>query len=431
MTFLRRNGVIVAASTIALAIAARAVGGVTIDRNYLLGDADNANGTPAAGVLVGSTTANGESFDSQGTPGTVTIITLAPNGAPVYADVTGRPQLVGPGLGVVFDGADDFLTGFRLGQPATSVSSIASTQSHPLDPSTTIVGTLDYTNISDLGFQFWVKPSSAGSGLDQSVVLDTNQHGVRITNSGNWSLRYGGADFDSTEVVAFDAWHHLMVVRPYGAAGGARMYVDGNAVAFAPGNYDTTDANYLTLGASTGNLADGVGGNEPGGSEFFAGIIDDLEMFVLGLSPSTQYGAFVLQEDNAFIAGQISGKPLGDVNLDNSVDESDIVRFLEHWQEVKRINGMVLGDLQTRMNGDLNFDGVIDIFDANMLHKGLLAAGFAGGLDFSRLAIDVPEPSAATLCLLATIWVVARGARCARSLLGPQRRRGDRHAWIT
>jgi trimeric autotransporter adhesin len=396
-----------AASTIALAITLPVQGSFTLDRDYRLGEGDNNVGTPMAGQLVGSTTSNGESLDSAGTPGTVTIITLAPNGGPVYTNVTGRPQLIGSGLGVVFDGVDDFLTGFRLGEPATSISSTGSTQNHPADPSTTITGTLDYTSITDRGFQFWVNPSSAGQGRDESLVLDTNQHGVRITATGNWSLRFGATDFDTTAAVGFDSWHHVMVVRPFGSAGGARMYVDGNAVAFAPGDYDTTDANYLTLGASTGDLADGVPGNEPGGGELFAGTIDNLEMFVLGLSSTVQYGAFVLPTDNAFIANRLSGKPLGDVNLDNFTNQTDIDLFSAHWQETKTVNGMVLGDLETRMNGDFNFDGVVDIFDAAVLHQGLLAAGFSSGLDFSRLGRDVvPEPSAAVLCLMAATWLV-------------------------
>ena len=400
----------VAATTVGLALATPASAGYTLDRVYRLGDDDNDNGVPSGGVAVGNTTSTGDTFDSQGTPGTRTLIDLTPNGGPVYASVTGRPQLVGSGLGVAFDGLNDYLTGFRLGLPATSVSSLGSTQNNPNDPTSDLIGTLDYASISNRGFQFWVRPSSIGQGRDQSLVLDSAQHGVRITASNRWSLRYGGSDVESALSVGFDAWHHVMLVRPFGGAGGARMYVDGNIVAFAPGDYDGGDANYLTLGASTGDLADGVSGNEPGSAEFFTGIIDDLDMFVLGLSPTTQYGTFALAADHKYIANRMTGKPLGDVNLDGTTNQTDVNLFVAHWFATKTVNGRVLGDLETRLNGDFNLDGVVDVFDAIVLHKGLLAAGHASGLDFSRLGTaGVPEPSTAGLCLCASAVLTAAG----------------------
>ena len=404
ITLNRSRWIALAASAIAFTVTAPVIAGSTLDRIYRLGDDDNDSGTPLAGQVVGSTTSTGDTFDSQGTAGTTTFIDLTPNGGPVYADVTGRPQLVGSGLGVALDGVDDFLTGFRLGLPATSVSSAGSTQNDPNDPTSDIVGTLDYANISNRGFQFWARPSSSGQGHNQSVVLDTNQHGVRISENDRWSLRYGGVDVESAKDVTFDAWHHVMLVRPFGGAGGARLYVDGNVVAFAAGDYAGGDANYLTLGASTGDLADGVSGIEPGSSEFFAGTIDDLDMFVLGLSPSTQYGAFVLPADNAYIASRLNGKPLGDVNLDGATNQTDINLFMAHWFDTNTVDGRVLGDLETRVNGDFDLNGVVNISDAAVLHHGLLAAGFGGGLDFSRLGTaEAPEPATVGLCIVAAI----------------------------
>lgn len=401
MAPVRRSRPVIYVAAMVLFLAARADAYVTLDRVYRLGDDDNDNGIPSSGVTVGNTTSTGDTFDSEGSPGTGTLVDLTPNGGPVYANVTGRPQLAGSGLGIQFDGVNDFVTGFRLGEPASSVSSTGSTQNNPANPSVDIVGTLDYSNLSDRGFQLWVRPAAAGQGTSQSVVLDTNQHGVSITENNRWALRYGGADTESDLAVTFDAWHHVMVVRPFGAQGGARMYVDGNAVAFDPGGYNAGDATYLTLGASTGDLADGVAGNEPGQDEFFTGTLDDFELFVLGLNAAAPYGRFNLQTDNSFIANTLTGMPLGDVNLDGSTNQTDADVFVDHWSETKTVNGMVLGDLESRSGGDFNFDGVIDIFDAVVLHQGLLAAGVGSGLDFGSLVRgEVPEPPAAILGLL-------------------------------
>ena len=47
----------------------------------------------------------------------------------------------------------------------------------PIEPS--LPGPNNYTNISDRYFQVWVKPNGGSQGTTQSVVMDSNQHGVR------------------------------------------------------------------------------------------------------------------------------------------------------------------------------------------------------------------------------------------------------------
>lgn len=390
-------------------IASSAWAAFTLDRNYRLGDGDNDDGTPTAGAPVGSTTSTGDTFDDAGTPETGTFHDLTPNGAPVYASVSGRPLAGGSALGVAFDGVDDFLTGFRLGLPSSSAAAETSTQIAS-DATTPVIGTLDYSGIANRGFQFWVNPNDAALGDGtQAVVLDGNQHGVLISDTGTWVMRYAGTDFDTGAPVKLDAveggWSHVMLVRPFGAASGVSLYLDGEGVGGAAGGYNGADATYLTLGANTGNLSDLDAGNDPGTGNFFTGVIDDLEMFVLGTSTADriEYGAFNFATDNEFAAAELMGVNPADVNRDGDVDADDVNELLSNWRFTNTINGITVSGLSLRDQGDLNFDGVVDIRDAVILHNGLLAAG-GTGLDFAQLGTAVPEP---TSCLMLGIGLAA------------------------
>ncbi|MGI9429366.1 MAG: PEP-CTERM sorting domain-containing protein [Bythopirellula sp.] len=418
---IRPRGVlsVVAASLLVLLFADPSRAAITPDREYKLGESDTGSGTPMAGVPVGSTTTTGDTFDDEGTPMSTTFIDLTPGGSPVYANVSGRPLAGASTLGVSFDGVDDYLTGYRLGEPETSVSSTLSTQVNELDINNTITGTLDYSGISDRGYQFWVNPTDAslGNGNLQAVVLDSNQHGVEITGTGTWAVQYGGQQFDSGVSVKLDGaadgsggWHHVMLVRPNGAGGGAHLYVDGQGVGAIGGGYNGADANYLTLGASTGNMADADGGNDPGQGDFFSGVIDNLDMFVLGENGAAfDYGTFDFATDNDFAANELIGVNPADVNRSGGVDQTDVAVFAPNFDTVNLVNGVAVPDLDYRDQGDLNFDGTIDLADAFILHGGLMAAGF-GGLDFSVLKSPVPEPSTIAI-LIGAASIVAIGRR--------------------
>ena len=377
-------------------VASTAWGSFTNDREYLLGDDAGELGVAGqpAGVPIDTSLFT---FDSKGVGGTGNFQDLEVLNGPTYADVSARPFAGGSQVGIAFDGVDDYLSGDNLNLPENSAASI------------TAGGPENYVGIANRGFQFWVKPSSAGQGnaLAQSLVVDTNEHGARITANDTWSLRYAGDDFDSNIPVTFDQWHHVMVVRPFGPGNGARMYVDGVAVAAAPGGYDGGNVEDLVIGSNTSLDVDG---NFAGGTaEFFNGVVDDLTMFVLGdnsdsdLNPPGQnYGSFVVETDNQFIAGSLTGVA-GDVNQDGVLDSGDVDDFVAGWNSRNLVNDIQLGDLTTLASGDLNFDGLTDLQDAVILDNALLAQG--AGLNLALL----PEP--ATLTLLGIGLMFARRRR--------------------
>ncbi|MCA9261801.1 MAG: hypothetical protein KDA61_21435, partial [Planctomycetales bacterium] len=347
----------------ALLLAAVASGtvhaGVTVDRMYQLGDDARENAVVGQSVGANSPDApfgSGESLDSQGVLGGQQIVNVRPRklstfGDPVYVSTADRPDGAG-GIGVLFDGAKrQNLWGQRLGTPATSISS------------TFAGGSIDYTAILDRGFQFWTKPAvvpQTQSGLaadDDYLVMDTNNHGALINSYGNFTMRYGLVDYEGVGTTAHavsDQWYHVMVVRPEGVSNGSRMYVNGVVVAATPGDYlrgipaggtpnDIPDLAPLVLGGATVPLPNP---NTPPSnfafSNNYSGVIDDLEMFVVGFNATTDYGIFNPAVDNDYIAAFGRSNPM-DLNSDGAVDLVDVNAFVSNWAFAKVVNGMVVG----------------------------------------------------------------------------------------
>lgn len=346
----------------------------TLDRNYKMGD-DASEGAVANGAV--STT-----FDSQGEPGMNQLVDLTAVNSPVYREITGRPDGAG-GKGIEFNAAQQsFLHGPSLGDPAVSYSSIGGS------------GTLNYTGIVNRGFQFWVRPTSTAV---QSLVMDTNQHGARINEAGKFSMRYAGADYESTVAVSPNTWYHVMVVRPFGAANGSRMFVNGDVVAAVTGGYND-DTSHLVVGANTAGEEDNFTG---GTSEFFSGIIDDLKMFVMGVSDapdSVDWGVFNVATDNDFIADVLTGVA-GDLTNDGVLNQADKNAFIAGWLDERIVGGVRVADLASYKQGDINFDGITDIADLAIFQGALSGAGI-GAITAAELQ-GVPEPSTALLLLVA------------------------------
>ena len=207
-------------------VASTAQADVTLDRNYLFGDntgisAQNENAT--AGARIGNG-AGGVTFDTVSVTNNPTADSdaqnLSPTGTPGpnYVSVTtgtfartsadGDPTPPASGdLGAEFSGSGEYLRGKRLGLPSTAAGTIGYGEvelGSPWNPN-------DYTGIVNRGYQLWVYPTSSAAA--QTVVMDTNQHGVRISADGNWSMRYNNTDVDSATAVATNQWSHVMVVR--------------------------------------------------------------------------------------------------------------------------------------------------------------------------------------------------------------------------
>jgi hypothetical protein len=371
----------------------------TLDRDYQMGD-DGAEGAVTGNPV--STT-----FDSAGAFGQGQLVDLSAVNSPVYATISGRPDGVG-GRGIQFDASQSqYLHGFNLGFPQESFSAATHT--------TISGGSLDYLGISNRGFQFWVRPTST---TVQTMVMDTNRHGARISSSGKFSMRYNGLDFDSTLSVAPNTWYHVEVVRPNGATNGARMYVNGVAVAAAPGGYDDDWAD-LVVGANT--AGDDGGTHTPpssvgftgGTAEFFTGIVDDLKMFVSGTSTSgTNYGTFNLATDNQYVASTITGikGTAGDVTNDGFLNQADKDAFVAGWMSRHLVNGIQIGDMLSRGQGDLNLDGITNIQDLLIMQNALSGAG-VGTITADEL-LGVPEP--ATITLLVTMMIASVPGRLRR-----------------
>ena len=72
----------------------------------------------------------------------------------------------------------------------------------------------------------------------------------------------------------------------------------------------------------------------------------------------------------------------------------------------------IVGDLNSRKLGDLNYDGTVNLVDAFILHNNI-AAGSGGGLSFDLSGLGVPEPASAALLMFGGLaalgWARRRG----------------------
>lgn len=319
----------------------------------------------------------------------IQALDLVAANTPTYRNIVGRPD-GGGGIGIEFAAAQlENLSGLALNWPQESA--LSDSQG----------GLYDLEGIADRSFQFWVRPTSAAV---QSLVMDTNQHGVRINSSGNFSMRYGNVDYASTQAVVPSTWYHIQVVRPAGPENRSRMYVNGVAVAVSTSvDYAADNLTNLTVGSNTA-----------GNGEFFSGVIDDLRMSVYGITTSAgafNYGTYNFATENAFAADPdtgITGVP-GDVNNSGSLTQADKDAFIAGWMDRRVVNGLQLGDLQSFEQGDLNLDGITNIFDLVLMQDALSGAGM-GAITAADLA-GVPEPSTGLLFLLAAFAVPRRFRR--------------------
>ena len=359
-----------------------------------------------------------------------------------YENVVGRPD-GGTGLGILLNGVSVFGNPYaRRHNLRTFVTSTGGAQlalNLPIRSPTSTesdfgTGSIDYKFITDRGFQLWVQPANLpAANQDSHIVMDSNNHGVFIQNDGTFAMRYAGQDYSGeTQItqatIDNDQWYHLMVVRPFGPSSGSILYVNGVAEAAATGTYlgeqDLTaeevlppnqiEDSPLVIGANTDENP-----SVWGSSDYYSGMVDDLEMFVLGFNNSADYGEFDFERDNKFAA---FAKPSvqGDLTGEGDITMADVQIFADNWLFEKRLEwtqgaderSLRVGDLSTRALGDFDYSGRIDLRDWEILNDqspALAAAAMA-------LIQGVPEPSTLMLSAIASLVATSRSRRKSASL---------------
>jgi len=365
------------------------------DRDYRLGDDLLENG------VVGQTV-GGVTYDSSGPSGAFLDLTVL--GDPKYMNASNRPGAAPGARGIAFDGGDQLTTGISFNAPTQmwDNSVFFPSLDYPLN----------YEGIYGRGIQLWAKPTLPVGGTQQDLVIDTPQHGIVITSTGNWGLQFAGTLQSSTTPVSStvdaNGWVHVMELaggrdlKLAKSLNGGALLVNGVVVAASSSNY-TSDSSNLSIGS-----------NQAGTGNFYHGALDDIRLFLWGNNSSqtnggmgpngTNYGTLDLGTDNDWIARQLASMNVtsrADVNLNGtvsgngtgSVANDDVSAFVANWGYRQVINGLTVGDWNSRQRGDLNYDGFVDLRDAFILHEGLVLSG-GSGLDFSLLnGVIVPEPS--------------------------------------
>ncbi|HEY3392044.1 MAG TPA: LamG-like jellyroll fold domain-containing protein, partial [Lacipirellulaceae bacterium] len=319
------------------------------DRIYRMGDDPQEN--PSIGNVpnadFGSFTVDSQFFDQIGfsDASDLSYIGSGPAGGPTYFDA-GSGALARPGaatgtFGLQFAGSDLlFGTGTKgaLGVPAQGDNNYNTDNGAP-----------GYTNITTRYIEGWVRPTG-GAGTRRDVVNDSGRFSIFINTSNNWAILNGATTLNSTTPAALNTWTHVMH-RTFGSGGGAALYVNGIAVAATTAGYATGDQGGAALDMIIGAGLDRT-------SNFFSGQLDEFTIGVAGNNTGQpggrDYGAVNLGEDNAFVKQNLTGVNAGDINRDGSVNTTDINTFVANWRRVQQVNGVTVGDLNSRLFGDLN-----------------------------------------------------------------------------
>jgi hypothetical protein len=400
---------------LAAMVATFAVAG-TPDRSYRFGEdaqeVPTIGGTPnSPGIGSGTLTLDSQYFD---TTLFSDAIDLSFAGGPTYFDAdTGplaRPGATGPNsFGLQFNGTSDVLFRLAVGTDANATPGslgVPAQGDNAWTPGAN--GAPGYANITTRYIDGWVRPTG-GAGRRRDIINDSARFAVFIGADNNWGFLNGMTTVSSTTEATLNQWTHVMH-RTFGSGGGAVLLVNGVAVAATPAGYATGNQVGPAL-----DLVVGAGLNQT--SNFFQGQLDD---FVLGVAGNNtgqpggrDYGAFNLATDNAFVRQNLIGVNAGDINRDGSVNSSDVNIFVPNWRRAQQVNGVTVGDLNSRAFGDLNMNGTVDIDDAYTLHFALRSAGAGAGLDFTLLGLNIPEPSSMFLVVfgLSALTVTRRRHR--------------------
>lgn len=375
-----------AAFAICLAVASWASATITIEGDYQFGD--------LADEILFESVAENQIIDATYENAPENDLDFA-SGDPRYADLTlapyatNKPAAVG-NWGAKFDGDGD------------SVQRAATGHLTPL-------GT------ADIGISLWAFPHG-GSNRQTLYFNDVNNVGISITADGVWtqiiSAHSNDTDIAGRLAAASEEWVHLMQHTYVTNAPGAPevvtgtsdgstafttvLYVNGVAISAHADNHTVSTGAALLMGAE----------NPANPQNSFNGVLGDAKLyntnsFNLFMDNESLVQQIAALSSNAITDGDI---PVGDVNVDGVVDNSDVTAFVAGWNSKNRFDGfhadLTVGDLTTWQEGDMNLDGRVDLDDVFLMNVALEPLG---GFDLSLLPFgaEVPEPHSVGLIALA------------------------------
>ncbi|MEN1678818.1 MAG: LamG-like jellyroll fold domain-containing protein [Planctomycetota bacterium] len=236
--------------------------------------------------------------------------------------------------------------------------------------------------------QAWVRPDSASDGTRQIVFnMGDETGGVGISASGFWEALalgpagdpQGSGSITSNVEVEFDEWAHVAILR---AANTSLLYINGSLAASQPPTgvgFFNNYGEFVTIGTDDQDIF--------GSDANFDGLIDNFNI----AGPANGAGFSQFDDIDFFSDTGVEAPPTvaGDVNGDDVVDRDD---YLIWSANAGFNNDLNIGDLGTRVLGDVDQNGAIDFFDFRIIQREATAAG-------NNLFV-VPEPATASVLMI-------------------------------
>lgn len=319
-----------------------------------------------------------------------------------WAVVTGQYLLEGTAADTSGFGRNGTLNGAPTFGTGLYVGSTSSLQLNGTSQSMLLPAPADFVrNASGATLIAWVRPdnitgtrtiialnngdtaSGGGLGSGRAVLqIASNQFRAlgRIGDGGSSVTLLGGSPVIGNTYMVAGVFDY--------AAGGLRLYVNGNQVA-------TSSPAWAANVPDTANLAAHIGANAIGAAEFWAGGIDGARIYNTALTATDILNIY---------AAETPAPPVpGDTNGNGLVEANDLTPIRDNWRMTGR----------TRQQGNLSGDvaGLVDFTDFREWKTAILAGGGSlEGIDLSFTT--VPEPAAALLVLVGSFGLC--GCRATR-----------------
>ncbi|WP_442485212.1 LamG-like jellyroll fold domain-containing protein [Aeoliella sp. SH292] len=226
-----------------------------------------------------------------------------------------------------------------------------------------IVGMIN-RGASDQYLTLGTEPTAEGKDL-QAVRRPGTFHATEAPNT-NATLTDG-------------AWHHVAAV--YHGPSALRLYMDGVQVGMST----------VTMALPTGlnTLSIGAQRRSAGYIDRFTGDVDEVQIYDEGLVASQI--SWLFENPGMGPPPEIQGC---DVNESGTCDMVDLQIIADNFYKT----------VSTRGEGDLNADGIVNFADFRLWKEHPLTIDLSAG-------VNVPEPSATWICLLAAYGITGRAWR--------------------